>query len=157
MPIIFITGHGDVPTSVQAMKAGAFDFLTKPLEHDLLVAAIGQALERSRAPCLEESEIQALQARYASLTPRERDVMALVVAGLLNKQVGGELGISEITVKAHRGQVMRKMKADSLPDLVTMAARLGLSRAHPYGRIRTYGFAEAAPSVNSAQMLASTR
>jgi FixJ family two-component response regulator len=126
MPIVFITGHGDVPTTVRAMKAGAFDFLTKPLDHDALVAVIRHALDRSRAVLIQESAMQALRARYASLTPRERDVMALVVSGLLNKQVGGELGISEITVKAHRGQVMRKMKADSLASLVTMAARLGL-------------------------------
>jgi FixJ family two-component response regulator len=129
IPIIFITGHGDVRTSVQAMKAGAFDFLTKPLKNDLLLAAIRHALERSRAALLHEAEMQKLRAHYGSLTPRERDVMALVVSGLLNKQVGGELGISEITVKAHRGQVMRKMKADSLPALVTMAARLGVRAA----------------------------
>jgi FixJ family two-component response regulator len=129
IPIIFITGYGDVPTSVQAMKAGAFDFLMKPLKNDLLLAAIRHALERSRAALLHEAELQKLRTYYASLTPRERDVMALVVSGLLNKQVGGELGISEITVKAHRGQVMRKMKADSLPALVTMAARLGLRAA----------------------------
>ena len=129
IPIIFITGHGDVPTSVQAMKAGAFDFLTKPLKNDVLLASIRDALERSRAALLHEAEMQRLRKRYASLTPRERDVMALVVSGLLNKQVGGELGISEITVKAHRGQVMRKMKADSLPALVTMAARLSVRAA----------------------------
>jgi FixJ family two-component response regulator len=126
MPIIFITAHGDVPMTVAAMKAGAFDFLTKPLKSDMLLVAIRHALERSRAALLDESEMQALWTCYASLTRRERDVMALVVSGLLNKQVGGELGISEITVKAHRGQVMRKMKADSLPDLVRMAARLGV-------------------------------
>jgi FixJ family two-component response regulator len=111
---------------VQAMKAGAFDFLTKPLEEDVLVSVLGHALERSRAVLSHELALQALRTRYASLTRRERDVMALVVSGLLNKQVGGELGISEITVKEHRGQVMRKMKAGSLPDLVTMAARLGV-------------------------------
>jgi FixJ family two-component response regulator len=126
MPIIFITGHGDIPTTVQAMKAGAVEFLTKPLQHDPLVAAIRGALDRSRAARRLDSEMQTLRRRYESLTPREREVMALVVSGLLNKQVGGELGISEITVKVHRGQVMRKMKADSLPALVTMAARLGL-------------------------------
>jgi FixJ family two-component response regulator len=129
MPIVFITDHGDVPTTVRAMKAGAFDFLTKPLEEDVLLTVIGDALERSRAVLRHESALHALRTRYASLTPRERDVMALVVSGLLNKQVGGELGISEITVKAHRGQVMRKMKAGSLPDLVTMAARLDLRSA----------------------------
>jgi FixJ family two-component response regulator len=130
MPIIFITGHGDIPMTVQAMKAGAVEFLTKPLKHDVLVNAIRGALERSQTALRLEAETRALKDSYLSLTPREREVMALVVSGLLNKQVGGELGISEITVKAHRGQVMRKMKADSLPDLVTMAARLGL-RATP--------------------------
>ena len=126
MPIIFITGHGDVPMSVQAMKAGAVEFLTKPFKDDVLLDAIRGAIERSRVALRQESEMGVLRDGLASLTPREREVMALVVSGLLNKQVGGELGISEITVKAHRGQVMRKMKADSLPDLVTMAARLGL-------------------------------
>jgi FixJ family two-component response regulator len=126
MPIIFISGCADVPISVQAMKAGAIEFLTKPLEHDVLVKAIRNAIERSREALLVDSEIQALRGCYESLTQREREVMVLVVSGLLNKQIGGELGISEITVKAHRGQVMRKMKADSLPDLVTMAARLRL-------------------------------
>ena len=129
MPIIFITGYGDVPMTVRAMKAGAVEFLTKPLDDDVLLEAIRHALERSRAALLEQSEMRALQSCYTSLTPREREVMGRVVCGLLNKQVGGELGISEITVKAHRGQVMRKMKADSLADLVTMAARLGLRTA----------------------------
>jgi FixJ family two-component response regulator len=129
MPIIFITGHGDVPMTVQAMKAGAAEFLTKPFKDDVLLDAIRSAIERSRAALRLDSEMRALRNCYASLTPREREVMALVVSGLLNKQVGGELGISEITVKAHRGQVMRKMKADSLPDLVTMAARLRLRSA----------------------------
>jgi FixJ family two-component response regulator len=129
MPIIFITGYGDVPMTVRAMKAGAVEFLTKPFKDDVLLDAIRHAIERSRSVLQQESELQTLRDCYASLTQREREVMALVVAGLLNKQVGGELGISEITVKAHRGQVMRKMKADSLPDLVTMAARLGLSAA----------------------------
>jgi FixJ family two-component response regulator len=129
MPIIFITGYGDVPMTVRAMKAGAAEFLTKPFQDDVLLDAIGHAIERSRVALHEESELHGLRSNYASLTPREREVMALVVGGLLNKQVGGELGISEITVKAHRGQVMRKMKADSLPDLVTMAARLGLGSA----------------------------
>jgi FixJ family two-component response regulator len=124
MPIIFITGYGDVPTTVQAMKAGAIEFLTKPYRDDVLLSAIRQALERSRTALDHEAEIQVLQHRYASLSQREREVMALVVCGLLNKQVGGELGISEITVKAHRGRVMRKMSAKSLADLVTMAARL---------------------------------
>jgi FixJ family two-component response regulator len=126
MPIIFITGHGDVPMTVKAMKAGALEFLTKPLKEDLLLDAIRDAIERSRVALRINAELQAIQNSYESLTPREREVMALVVAGLLNKQVGGQLGISEITVKAHRGQVMRKMKAESLPDLVTMSARLGL-------------------------------
>lgn len=126
MPIVFISGYADVPMSVQAMKAGAFEFLTKPLQHDVLLKAIRDAIDRSREAFRHGSEMQALRDRYESLSQREREVMGLVVSGLLNKQVGGELGISEITVKAHRGQVMRKMNADSLPDLVTMAARLGL-------------------------------
>jgi FixJ family two-component response regulator len=124
MPIIFITGHGDVPQSVQAMKAGALEFLTKPLNNNALVIAIRNAIERSSLALAQNAEIQELQDRYASLTSRERQVMALVVSGLLNKQVGGELGISEITVKAHRGQVMQKMKANSLADLVRLAAKL---------------------------------
>ena len=129
MPIIFITGYGDVPMTVRAMKAGAVEFLTKPFRDDVLLNAIRGAIERSRAALRLDAEMRALRNGYASLTPREREVMALVVSGLLNKQVGGELGISEITVKAHRGQVMRKMQAESLPDLVTMAARLGLRSA----------------------------
>ena len=129
MPIIFISGCADVPISVQAMKAGAVEFLTKPLQGDVLAKAIRDGIERSREALRLDSEIQTLRGRYESLSQREREVMALVVSGLLNKQVGGELGISEITVKAHRGQVMRKMGADSLPDLVTMAARLGLRPA----------------------------
>jgi FixJ family two-component response regulator len=134
MPIIFITGYGDVFMSVQAMKAGAIEFLTKPFGDDAMLGAIGHALERSRRVLERDANMKALRERYASLTPREREVMVLVVSGLLNKQVGGELGISEITVKAHRGQVMRKMKADSLPALVNMVARLGPSTAptgHP--------------------------
>jgi FixJ family two-component response regulator len=129
MPIIFITGHGDVPMTVQAMKAGAVEFLTKPFNDDVLLNAVRGAIERSRTALQHEAQMRRLRNSYESLTPRERDVMSLVVSGLLNKQVGGELGISEITVKAHRGQVMRKMKADSLPDLVTMAARLGVRAA----------------------------
>jgi len=129
MPIIFITGYGDIPMSVRAMKAGAIEFLTKPFSETALLNAIRDALERSRTALRHQSEMQSLRHCYASLTAREREVMALVVSGLLNKQVGGELGISEVTVKAHRGQVMRKMNADSLPDLVTMAARLGLQTA----------------------------
>jgi FixJ family two-component response regulator len=126
MPIIFITGYGDVPMTVRAMKAGAVEFLTKPFNDNVLVDAVRQAIERSRATLRHESELHVLRTCYASLTPREREVMGLVVSGLLNKQVGGELGISEITVKAHRGQVMRKMKAESLADLVTMATSVGL-------------------------------
>lgn len=124
MPIIFISGYRDVPMTVRAMKAGAVEFLTKPLAGDVLVGAIRQALASSRTALDREAALRELRDRHASLSPRERQVMALVVAGLLNKQVGGELGISEITVKAHRGQVMRKMKAASLPDLVVMAERL---------------------------------
>jgi FixJ family two-component response regulator len=129
MPIIFITGYGDVPTSVRAMKAGAVEFLTKPFTDEVLLDAISGAIERSRMAARQESALRVLRSSYESLTTREREVMALVVLGLLNKQVGGELGISEITVKAHRGQVMRKMQAGSLPELVTMAARLGLRPA----------------------------
>jgi FixJ family two-component response regulator len=124
MPIIFITGYGDVPKTVQAMKAGAVEFLTKPFNDEVLLIAIRQALERSRLDLVQQAEMQELRNRYASLTPREREVMALVVSGLLNKQIGGELGISEITVKAHRGQVMQKMRANSVADLVKMAGRL---------------------------------
>jgi FixJ family two-component response regulator len=129
MPIIFITGHADVPTTVQAMKAGAAEFLTKPFNDDVLLTAIRAALERSRVALSLEAEMRVLRDCYASLTQRERQVMALVSSGLLNKQVGGELGISEITVKAHRGKVMQKMKADSLADLVKMSARLRLASA----------------------------
>jgi FixJ family two-component response regulator len=124
LPIIFVTGHGDIPMTVGAMKAGAVEFLTKPFNDEVLLTAIRQALERSRLALAQEAEIQQLRERYASLTARERDVMTLVVSGLLNKQVAGELGITESTVKAHRGQVMQKMKANSLADLVKMTARL---------------------------------
>ena len=128
LPIVFITGHGDVPMTVRAMKAGAVEFLTKPYGDDVLLNAIQEAIERSRAALRHEAELRSIRDSYASLSCRERQVMALVVRGLLNKQVGVELGISEITVKAHRGNAMRKMKADSLPDLVNMAAILG---THP--------------------------
>jgi RNA polymerase sigma factor (sigma-70 family) len=126
MPIIFITGYGDVPMTVRAMKAGAVEFLTKPFNDEELLTAIHGALEHSRSALHHEAALRILRNAYASLTPREREVMELVVSGLLNKQIGQRLGISEITVKAHRGQVMRKMQADSLPDLVTMATSLGL-------------------------------
>ena len=126
MPIIFITGYGDVPMTVRAMKAGAVEFLTKPFSDDVLLDAIRQAIEQSQSQLDHEADIRELRNRHASLSRREREVMALVVAGLLNKQIGGELGISEITVKAHRGQAMRKMQAGSLADLVTMSAKLGL-------------------------------
>jgi FixJ family two-component response regulator len=126
MPILFITGHGDIPTTVRAMKAGAVEFLTKPLADDLLLDAIRAALTRSRATLDQSTELRSLRERYGSLSRREREVMALVVAGRLNKQVGAELGISEITVKAHRGRVMEKMMANSFADLVRMTATLGL-------------------------------
>jgi len=129
MPIIFITGYRDVPMTVQAMKAGAIEFLTKPFSEDVLLSAIRAALKRSRVALGLEAQMRVLQHRYASLSSREREVMALVVSGLLNKQIGGELGISEITVKAHRGKVMQKMQANSLPDLVRMAAKLLLAPA----------------------------
>jgi FixJ family two-component response regulator len=127
MPIIFITGYGDVPMSVRAMKAGAAEFLTKPFGDEVLLDAIDAALTRSRAAVEAEAELQVLRERYASLSRREREVMALIVSGLLNKQVGGELGISEITVKAHRGRVTEKMKARSFADLVKMSDRLALA------------------------------
>src|SRR6266403_1025249 len=129
VPIIFITGYGDVPMTVQAMKAGAVEFLTKPFSDDVLLSAIRHALERSHTALRHDAEIRALRDAYASLSRREQEVMALVVSGRLNKQVGGELGISEITVKAHRGKVMRKMKAGSLADLVNIAASLRLASA----------------------------
>ena len=124
LPIIFITGYGDVPMTVQAMKRGAIEFLTKPFRDEVLITAMKQALERSTKTLGHADELRVLHERYASLSRREREVMSLVVAGLLNKQVGAELGISEITVKAHRGRVMQKMKARRLPALVNMAARL---------------------------------
>jgi FixJ family two-component response regulator len=124
MPIIFITGHGDVPSTVQAMKAGAVEFLTKPFGDNVLRNAISHAIERSRAALAHDADLRSSRDRYASLTPRERETMALVVSGLLNKQIALQLGISEITVKAHRGQVMRKMQVRSLADLVRVAAAL---------------------------------
>jgi FixJ family two-component response regulator len=127
MPIIFVTGFGNVPMTVKAMKAGAVEFLTKPFQDEVLLTAIEQALARSKTALALKSELNALRDRYASLSRREQEVMTLVVSGLLNKQVGFELGISEITVKAHRGRVMRKMEATSLADLVHMAARLGIA------------------------------
>ena len=139
MPIIFITGHGDVPTTVKAMKAGAAEFLTKPFADDVLLSAIRHAIGRSESALTHEAEIQALRDRYASLSHREREVMALVVSGRLNKQVGGELGISVITVKAHRGKLMRKMNAHSLADLIKMALSLRVSApAGPEGRRSQY-------------------
>ncbi|MBO0720460.1 MAG: response regulator transcription factor [Blastocatellia bacterium] len=129
IPIIFITGHGDIPTSVRAMKAGAVEFLTKPFRDQELLDAIEQAIERDRVARRQRADMAKLRGRYASLTPREREVMELVVSGLLNKQIAGELGICEGTVKIHRGQVMEKMQAQSLPDLVKMSEKLGGFRA----------------------------
>lgn len=129
MPIIFLTGYGDVPMTVRAMKAGAVEFLTKPFDDEFLLAAIERAIERSRVLVAERKDRKDLDARYTSLSRREREVMHLIVAGLLNKQVGGELGISEITVKAHRGRLMDKMRAASFADLVKMSEKLGLDTA----------------------------
>ena len=138
MPIIFITGHGDIPSTVQAMKAGAVEFFTKPFTDDGLLNAIRQSLERSRVALDDAAVLQQLRDCYASLSLRERQVMALVVSGLLNKQVGSELGISEITVKAHRGRVMQKMKADSLADLVEMAGKLRITRTRKIDSAANY-------------------
>ena len=135
MPIIFITGHGDIQMSVRAMKAGAVEFLIKPFTDEALLDAIREALKRSAIALGREAAMRSVRDCYASLSHRERQVMALVLSGLLNKQVGAELGISEITVKAHRGRVMIKMKANSLADLVQMAARLGV--AHPRPKAKT--------------------
>ena len=136
LPVIFMSGHGDVPTTVRAMKAGASDFFTKPFRTDAFLAAIRNALDRSRTALSDAGHLRELHTSYASLSRREREVMALIAAGRLNKQVGGELGISEITVKAHRGRMMRKMRAHSLPDLVRMADRLCVNpiRARELGR-----------------------
>jgi len=131
MPIIFLTGYGDVPMTVRAMKAGAIEFLTKPFGDEVLLSAIRNAIDRSQAVLGSEAEIRAVRDSYESLTHRERQVMGFVVSGMLNKQIGGELGISEITVKAHRGQVMRKMKARSLAHLVRMADELHPAPALP--------------------------
>ena len=141
MPIIFLTGHGDVPMTVQAMKAGAVEFLTKPFDDEVLLSAIRHAIKRSAAVLEDQAEITTLRSSYESLTPRERDILLLVVAGMLNKQIGLKLGISEITVKAHRGKVRQKMKADSLADLVKTAVRLGLVPAkNPWHKERNnYG------------------
>src|SRR5438876_2352008 len=137
MPIIFITGHGYVPMTVKAMKGGAVEFLTKPFDDEVLLSAIRHAIKRSAAVLDDQAEISALRSSYDSLTPRERDVMNLVVAGMLNKQIGLKLDISEITVKAHRGKMMQKMKAESLADLVKTAVRLGLAPArNPWHALR---------------------
>ena len=134
LPIIFITGHGDIPSSVRAMKAGAVEFLTKPFGPEVLLSAVRVAIERSRASLHDEADLQTLRARYGSLTGREQQVMALVVLGQMNKHVAAELGIGEVTVKAHRGRMMRKMNARSLAELVNMAARLGHATAGEWGR-----------------------
>ncbi len=134
IPIIFMTGHGDIPMSVQAMKAGAVDFLTKPFRDQDMLDAVAAAIERDRSRRKDEQRLSDVRARFDSLTEREREVMGLVTAGLMNKQIAGELGLSEITVKIHRGHVMRKMAARSLADLVRMAEVLGVRRSKPDSR-----------------------
>jgi len=134
IPIIFMTGHGDIPMSVQAMKAGAVDFLTKPFRDQDMLDAVAAALERDRNRRKDEQQLSDLRARFEALTEREREVMGLVTAGLMNKQIAGELGLSEITVKIHRGHVMRKMAARSLADLVRMAEVIGVRQAKPENR-----------------------
>ena len=134
IPVIFMTGHGDIPMSVQAMKAGAVDFLTKPFRDQDMLDAVAAAVERDRSRRKDEQRLSDVRARFDGLTEREREVMGLVTAGLMNKQIAGELGLSEITVKIHRGHVMRKMAARSLADLVRMAELLGVRRSKPDGR-----------------------
>ena len=133
IPIVFLTGHGNIPATVRAMKAGAVEFLTKPFDDEELLRAIQEAIERDRRSRQQQTEMHELQVRYESLTVREREVMQQVVSGLLNKQVAAELNITEFTVKVHRGQVMRKMRADSLADLVRMADKLGIRRLRGFG------------------------
>ena len=151
IPTIFLTANDDIPTTVEAMKAGAVEFLTKPFRDNELLSAVREALERSRLVLAKKAEKQALQECYASLSARERQVMALVSSGLINKQVGGELGISEITVKAHRGQVMQKMHADSFADLVKMAGRLGLAKRREATMVCDHADVQRAQAVNSLE------